>query len=85
MTFGHVYLLGALVTGLRTLWATRPETCPVTGERVSWTIIVLDDGQEHDLRYLITALFAMSWPVLLVIWIYARLLGTNPVDDAGPE
>ena len=80
MTLAQAYLLGALGMALRTLWATRPETCPVTGVLVKPTIIVLDDGQEHDIRYLITALFAMTWPLLLAVWIYVKLV-MKPGDE----
>ena len=84
MTLGQIYLLGALCMGLRTLWATRPEKDPATGELANSTLLVFDDGQEHDIRYLVTALFAMAWPVLIVVWLYLKLVvGVGDAGDAG--
>lgn len=83
MTTGQIYLLGALAMGLRTLWATRPQRDPATGEPVQHTLLVFDDGREHDIRYLLAALFAVSWPILILVWIYAKIV--MRVKDAGDD
>ena len=71
MTFGHYYLLGAAAMGLRTLWATRPTRLP-SGELERPTVLIIDD-EECDLRYMIATLFALSWPVLVVLYVAIQL------------
>lgn len=72
MTLGQYYLLGAAAMGLRTLWATRPRRSSESGELERPTVLVID-GEECDLRFLITTLFALSWPVLVLAFVAIQL------------
>ena len=84
MSWPQVYLLGAALMALRTLWSTRPQKCSCCEEMVSSTTANIE-GKAYDLRYLLVASFAAIWPFLLAIMLFVKLYFLMYPKPKGPD